>query len=105
AGPVAGVAGDVAGSVGSVVAGLTVADKAGFKLAPDGLDAIAVADPGAPANHTTIARMLVAIRTAIVRKPTITATQLRMDADDGATVNCTQAVADDGTPQWRGAAS
>jgi hypothetical protein len=71
-------------------------------LTAAGLDAISVADPGAPANHTTLAKMLVAVWRALWKKETLTATQQKRYADNGTTVNATAAVADDLTTQSRG---
>jgi hypothetical protein len=80
-------------------------DKTGYALSASGLDAIAVTDPGAPTNVTTIPRMIVALWRRFFRKSTLTATQLKTFADDGTTVNSTQAVSDDGTTQTQGSAS
>jgi hypothetical protein len=71
-------------------------------LTAAGLDAVSVADPGAPANHTTLAKMLVAVWRALWKKETLTATQQKRYADNGTTVNATAAVADDLTTQTRG---
>jgi hypothetical protein len=80
----------------------TVADKTGYSLAAAGLDAISVADPGAPANHTTLAKMIVALWRAVWKKSTMTATQEKRFANDGTTVNATAALSDDLTTQTRG---
>ena len=79
-------------------------DKTGYSLAAGGLDAISIADPGAPANVTTLPRMVVVLWRRFFKKSTLTATQLDTYADDGTTVNSTQAVSDDGTTQTQGAA-
>jgi hypothetical protein len=96
------------GAVASVIAPVTVgsnSDKTGYSLAPTGLDSIAVTDPGAPALQTTLPKMLVALWRSVFRKHTFTATQSKMYADDGSTVNSTATVSDDGTTQTVGAAS
>lgn len=96
------------GAVASVTAPVTVGtnnDKAGYALAATGLDAISVADPGGVANQTTLPKILVALYRRFFKKSTLTATQLQTFADDGATVNTTQAVSDDGTIQTQGAAT
>jgi hypothetical protein len=80
-------------------------DKTGYTLSAAGLDQIAVSDPGAPANVTTIPKMIVALWRRFFKKSTLTATQLKTFADDNATVNSTQTVSDDGTTQTQGAAS
>jgi hypothetical protein len=74
-------------------------------LQPTGLDAISVADPGAPANVTTLPKMIVALWRRFFRKSTLTATQLKTYADDGTTIDSTQTVSDDGTTQTQGAAT
>jgi hypothetical protein len=74
-----------------------VGDKTGYSLAPSGLDAIAVTDPGAPANHTTLPRMLVALWRRAFQKTRLSPTQFQMFANDGTTVTSTQAVVNDGT--------
>lgn len=105
---VAGVQGNVTGSVSNVTAPVTVGannDKAGYKLASDGLDTISVADPGIPSQHTTVPRMMVALWRRAFKKTSLTASQLKMYADDDLTVTSTQAVADDGTAQTMGAAT
>jgi hypothetical protein len=100
--------GNLAGAVPSVAAAVTVGtnnDKAGYSLAATGLDSISVADPGGVAGMTTFPKMMVAVWRRLFRKSTQTATQLKTYADDGATVNTTQALADDGTTQTQGAAT
>jgi hypothetical protein len=89
---------------GAVTVG-TNNDKTGYALSTAGLDQIAVSDPGAPANVTTIPKMIVALWRRFFRKSTLTATQLKTFADDNATVNSMQTVSDDGTTQTQGAAS
>ena len=92
-------------TVGGAVTIGTNNDKTGYALSAAGLDQIAVSDPGAPANVTTIPKMIVALWRRFFRKSTLTATQLKTFADDNATVNSTQTVSDDGTTQTQGAAS
>lgn len=89
--------GAVSGSVGSVVGGV--------KLAADGLDAIAVTDPGAPTNANTLPKMIVALWRSFYRKKTLGGGTLKHYADDGTTVTATQVYADDGTTQTVGSAS
>jgi hypothetical protein len=66
-------------------------------LAADGLDAIPVADPGAPANVNTLGKAIVAIYRRLYGGVTKTPTQIRTYANDGTTVNTTQTYSDDGT--------
>lgn len=80
-------------------------DKTGYALSAAGLDQIAITDPGAPAGWTTFPKMLLALCRRFLKKSTLTSTQLKTYADDGATVNSNQAVSDDGTTQTQGAAS
>lgn len=91
------ITGSLSGSVGSVTAGVA--------LSATGLDAIAVTDPGAPASHTTLAKMLVAVWRFLFKKQTLTSTQQKFFADDGTTANGTATVSDDLTTQTRGAFS
>ncbi len=79
-----------------------LSDKAGFSLSATGLDAIAVTDPGAPANHTTLAKMIVAIWRTLWKKETMTATQYKRFADNGSTINAAAIISDDGTTQTKG---
>jgi hypothetical protein len=102
---VAGVSRNVAGSVGSVTAGVAVAmnnDKAGYALSSAGLDAISTTAPAGVAS--TFREMLVQVWRRFFTKSTLTATQLTTYADDGATATTTQALSDDGTTQSVGAA-
>jgi hypothetical protein len=71
-------------------------------LVATGLDAISVADPGAPSSMTTLAKMLVAIWRSIFCKKTLTSTQGKFYDDAGTGVNATSAVSDDGTTQTWG---
>jgi len=80
-------------------------DKSGYNLAATGLDAIAVTDPGAASNHTTLAKMLVAVWRALWCKETMTTAQWKRFANDGTSVNSTSTVSDDGTVQTRGSFS
>ena len=82
-----------------------VMDKSGYNLAATGLDAIAVTDPGAASNHTTLAKMLVAVWRALWCKETMTTAQWKRFANDGTSVNSTSTVSDDGTVQTRGSFS
>lgn len=68
-------------------------------LVATGLDAISVADPGAPSSMTTLAKMLVAIWRSIFCKKDLTSTQGRFYADDNTSVNATSAVSDNGVTQ------
>jgi len=92
----------IVGTSGVVVA---AASKTGYALSATGLDAIAVTDPGAPASHSSIPKMVVALWRHHYKKTTLTATQLKHFADDGTTVNATATVSDDGTTQTKGASS
>jgi hypothetical protein len=83
----------------------TVSDKTGYSLAATGLDSIAVTDPGAPASHTSIPKMIVAIWRALWKKETLTSTELKRYADNGTTVNATSAVSDNGSEQTKGSFS
>lgn len=87
--------------------GLPLGDaSARVTLAPGGLDAISVADPGAPGSVTTISKMIVAIWRRWFKKVTINASNgLKTYADDNTTANSTQTVTDDGTTQTQGPAS
>lgn len=96
------------GSVASVEAPVTVGtvrDKAGYSLAPDGLDAISVADPGGVGGMTTLPRMMVALWRRFFKKTTMTSGQLCSYGDDDRVVNTTQRVSDDGTIQVMESAS
>lgn len=97
--------GSLAISAGGAVTVAANNDKTGYVLAANGLDQISVADPGGAASQTTLPRLIVALWRRFFKKSTLTATQLETYADDGATVNTTQAVSDDGTTQTQGAAT
>jgi len=80
-----------------------VADKAGYKLASDGLDSVATTAPaGVAANFR---EMWVQVWRRFFKKTTLTATELKTYADNGSSVVTTQAVSDDGTTQTQGASS
>ena len=70
-----------------------------------GLDNISVTDPGNVVNHTSIAKMLVALWRFCLKKTSVDANYLKMFADDDTTVTNTMEVSDDGTTQIKGAAS
>lgn len=74
-------------------------------LTSTGLDAIAITDPGAPAAHTSLPKMIVALWRTVFKKVTETSTELKHYADDGSTVNATATVSDDGTTKTKGASS
>ena len=80
-----------------------ITDKVGFKLASDGLDAVATTAPTGPASN--FREMLVQVWRRFFKKATLTATQEKTYADNGSTVVTTQAVSDDGTTQTQGDAS
>lgn len=80
-------------------------DKTGYSLASTGLDAIAVTDPGAPSNVTSISKMLVAMYRYFYKKTTATSSSLKTYADDGSTVNATMVLTNDGTTQSKGSAT
>jgi hypothetical protein len=92
-------AGDPA--TGSAMAGL--ADKTGFKLAADGLDAISTTPPaGAAANFR---EMCIQLWRRFFKKAVLTGGALQTFADDGTTVVTTQTAGSDGTTETQGAAS
>lgn len=96
------------GAVASVTAPVTagtVTDKTGYSLAAAGLDQIPITDPGGIAGQTTFPKLLVALYRRFFRKTTLTVTQLKHYADDGSTVNTTQAMSDDSTTQTTGTAT
>ncbi len=70
----------------------SAADKTGYKLASDGLDAISVADPGSPASQTTFPKRMIALWrrffSKVVKDNAIE--EIRQYADDDTTVNSTQ---------------
>jgi hypothetical protein len=76
--------------------------KAGYALAANGLDSIAITDPGPVATHTTFARIIVATYRALWRKATQTNSVWTRYADDGITVNSTSSLSDDGVTQTIG---
>ena len=62
-------------------------------------------DPGAPANMTTLPRMIVALWRWFYKKTTLTSGSLKTYADDSVTVNASATVSDDGTTQIKGSLS
>lgn len=92
--------GDAYARIGAAGAGLTA-----VVLGATGLDAIAVTDPGGVAGQTTLPKMIIALWRRFFKKATMTSSQLKTYADDGTTVNTTQALTDDGTTQTEGAAT
>lgn len=78
-------------------------DKNGYNLAATGLDAIAVTDPGAVANHSTISKMLVALWRYCYKKTEATANHIQAFKDDGTTVNTTMVLTNDGTTATKNA--
>jgi ActR/RegA family two-component response regulator len=78
-------------------------DKAGFKLASDGLDSISITAPAGVA--TNFREMLVQLWRRFFKKATKTSTQIKTYADNGSTVVTTQTISDDGTTQTQGAGS
>lgn len=73
-------------------------------LTATGLDAIAVTDPGAPAAHTSLPKMIVALWRTVYKEVWETATALTWRKDDSS-VNATATLSDDGTTKKKGAAS
>jgi hypothetical protein len=74
-------------------------------LVATGLNNIPVTDPGPPANHTTLAKQIVAIYRRHYGKVTLTSTSLKTYKDDGVTVNSSQSMSDDGITESQGQAS
>ena len=74
-------------------------------LTASGLDSIAVTDPGAPAAHTTLPKMIIALWRTVFKKITETSTELKHYADDGTEINATADLTDDGVTKTKGAAS
>jgi hypothetical protein len=73
-------------------------------LSASGLDLIASGDPGPIASQTTFPKKLMALYRRFFG-PSSLNTQLKTYADNGTTVNSTQAVTDDGTTQTYGKAT
>ena len=92
----------IGGTVNSLSSGVTVSDKTGFKLASDGLDAIATTAPSGPA--TTFREMVVQTWRWFFKRATKTSGSLVTYADDGTTPITTQAITASGTDEERGAA-
>lgn len=65
-------------------------------LGPLGLDRLDSSDPGVSANHTTLTKKLAALYRRFYGPVVRTPTQLKTLANNGTTVNTTQAVTDDG---------
>ncbi|MBS0207808.1 MAG: hypothetical protein JSS27_02540 [Planctomycetes bacterium] len=86
----------------AVGSAMTVADKTGFALASNGLDAIGVAAPTGLA--TTFPQMLVQLWRRFFKRARRDIDTLVTYADDGTTVLTTQAITDDGVTQQQGAA-
>jgi len=93
----------IGGTVDSLSSGVTVSDKTGFKLASDGLDAIATTAPSGPA--TTFREMVVQTWRWFFKRATKTSGSLVTYADDGTTPITTQAITASGTDEERGAAT
>jgi len=93
----------IGGTVDSLSSGVTVSDKTGFKLASDGLDAIATTAPSGPA--TTFREMVVQTWRWFFKRATKTSESLVTYADDGTTPITTQAITASGTDEERGAAT
>lgn len=96
-GTVAGVTGNVVGSVGSVSTPVTVGtvtDKSGYSLASTGLDSIAATIPSGAA--TTFPARMMQLWQRFFGKATRSPTQIQTYAADGTTVATTQAITDDG---------
>lgn len=103
---VAAVKSDTGGlvtTVGAAGAGLTAIPKTGYKLASDGLDAIAVTAPSGVA--ATFPGMVVQLWRRFFKRVTKDATQIKTYADDGATVVTTQSYTSSGSNDDVGAAS
>lgn len=93
----------IGGTVDTLSSGVTVSDKTGFKLASDGLDAIATTAPSGPA--TTFREMVVQTWRWFFKRATKTSGSLVTYADDGTTPITTQAITASGTDEERGAAT
>jgi hypothetical protein len=70
-------------------------------LQPGAFDDIPVDDPGPPANHTTLDRMIVAIWRALYKMQTMNKEEYKRYADNG-DVNATAGVSYDGETQTQG---
>lgn len=107
-GSVTGAVGSVTGDVGGNVVGsvASVTSKTGFKLASDGLDQIAITDPGGVAD--TWPKMVVQTWRRFFKKAAKDANtgEIYTYADNGTTVRTTQSYTDDGAGnETQGAAS
>jgi len=78
-------------------------DKTGYKLASDGLDSVSIVAPTGVASN--FREMVVATWRRFYKKATMTATDLKTYADDGATVVTSQPITDDNVTQSQGAAT
>ena len=97
-----------AGTVTSVTNPVTVGtnnDKTNYTLGATGLDSIAITDPGTPGNWTTFPRVLIAFTRRFLSPTSVSSGVLTMYKDDGATINATQGVTDNGSTQTVGKAS
>lgn len=81
----------------------SIADKAGFKLASDGLDAVAVTAPTGVA--TTFPGMMVQLWRRFFKKVVVSTTEIKTYANDGTTVITTQTRAETSTTQTQGTSS
>lgn len=77
-------------------------DKMGYQLAPNGLDAITVNDPGPVSTTNTLPKMIIALWRYFYKRTTATLNQLRTYKDDEITVNTTMPLSNDGTTQTKG---
>ncbi|HEX4132480.1 MAG TPA: hypothetical protein VHZ24_20785 [Pirellulales bacterium] len=87
----------------TAAAASVVADKTGYQLSADGLDAIAITAP--PGVATTFREMVVQTWRRFFARATKTSIALTTYADDGATVVTAQSLSDDGTTQVQGPAA
>lgn len=81
----------------------SIADKTGFKLASDGLDAVAVTAPTGVA--TTFPAMMVQVWRRFFKKVVVSTTEIKTYANDGTTVITTQTRAETSTTQTQGTAT
>lgn len=73
-------------------------------LVATGMDAISVADPGAPANMSTLPRLIVALWRAVYKPTRLTPNAYIYYKDDAFTVNATQTFVDNTVDQIKGGA-
>lgn len=97
----ASISANVASILGQTgTTGVKVVDKDGYRLAPTGLDAISVADPGGVAGMNTLPKLIVALWRRQFKKTSLgVSSGLQTFGDDGLTVNTAQTLTDDGTTQ------